>query len=318
MQDPKLLLAGLGAVSATAFGWWSEVIKEAKIGHHVEIVRNMLRLGVKLFIVSEIMLFFSFFWAWFHSALNPTVWIGNVWPPKGIDAPDPLGLPLAMTLTLAASGIAANWAQLAMRTHLPHLPGGYDRAAVTKGLSTAIALGIFFLGMQWYEYSNTPFTISDSAYGSTFYMATGLHGMHVLIGVGALIVSLLRHQRGHFKPWQHVGFESSIWYWQASAAAFVLSCFGEQVGVKTGRSSRPGAQSLTSLLFVPCCSLSMWFGSCCTHSCTCGVLESRASRCLPSPPPLATTRHWSSIERPDLLLSRVHSTLLSDPPLPLS
>lgn len=134
--------------------------------------------------------------------------------PRGIQVPDALGLPLAMTMTLAASGIAANWAQLAMKTHNPSLPGGYDKAAVTKGLGTAIALGVFFLGLQVYEYINTAFCISDSAFGTCFYMATGLHGMHVLVGVGMLALTLLRHTRGHFTPWQHVGFESAVWYWQ--------------------------------------------------------------------------------------------------------
>ena len=93
---------------------------------------------------------------------------------------------------------------------------------MTKGLSVAIALGVFFLGMQWYEYKNTPFAISDSAYGTTFYMATGLHGMHVLVGVCALFVTLLRHKNGHFKPWQHVGFEASVWYWSFVDAVWLI------------------------------------------------------------------------------------------------
>lgn len=146
------LVGALTLISGVAASWFNTVTKEAAIGHHVEIVRNMLRLGVKLFIVSEVCLFASFFWGWFHSALNPTIWIGNVWPPRGVQVPDALGLPLAMTLTLFASGMSANWAQLAMKTRMPNLPGGYDRGAVTKGLGTAIGLGLFFLGLQVYEY----------------------------------------------------------------------------------------------------------------------------------------------------------------------
>jgi cytochrome c oxidase subunit 3 len=151
------------------------------------------------------MLFFAFFWAFFHSSLNPTLEIGSVWPPIGIIPMDPWGIPLLNTIILLTSGAAVTWA------HYSLLAG--ERNEVIYALGHTIALAVIFTLCQLYEYINAPFTISDGVYGSTFYMTTGLHGFHVLVGTIFLAVCLVRHYFYHFTKEQHVGFECAIWYW---------------------------------------------------------------------------------------------------------
>lgn len=189
--------------------WWRDVIREATFQekHTIEVQRG-LRLGVVLFIVSEVMFFFAFFWAFFHSSLAPAVEIGAVWPPKGIIAFNPFEIPLVNTLILLLSGLTITI------VHQSILLG------VDKQSSSAIfyfiltvALAFFFTLLQLVEYIEAPFSISDGIYGSTFFMATGFHGFHVIIGTIFIFVNLLRYLKGHFLAKQHVGFESAAWYW---------------------------------------------------------------------------------------------------------
>jgi len=202
----RLLCLGLLTIVLSASFWWRDVVREATFeGHHTSYVRKGLKMGMVLFILSEIMLFFAFFWAFFHSSLNPVYQIGCVWPPKGIQVPDPWGIPLLNTFVLVTSGAYVNWAQYSILA-------GYRRQAI-NGLALTIILAIWFTFLQGFEYVTAPFNISDGIYGSVFYMTTGLHGFHVIIGTLFLIVCLYRLVQHHFTKTHHVGFECAAWYW---------------------------------------------------------------------------------------------------------
>lgn len=201
-----LLNLGLLLVIFIASVWWRDVIREATFeGHHNSYVRKGIKMGMILFIASEVMFFFAFFWAFFHSSLNPTLEIGCVWPPKGIVAINPWHVPLLNTFVLVTSGAYITWAHYAILA-------GYRKESINALIATII-LAIFFTGLQAFEYNAAPFNISDSVYGSVFYMTTGLHGSHVLIGTIFLVVCLFRHVAHHFTRTHHVGFECASWYW---------------------------------------------------------------------------------------------------------
>lgn len=204
--SPRLLMLGALLVVLTMFLWWRDVIREATFkGEHTSFVQKGLRIGFILFIASEVCFFFSFFWAYFHSALAPTPEIGCVWPPHGIMVPNPFHIPLLNTGILLASGATVTW------SHMRLLASSRKESIVSLGLT--LALGSIFLGLQGLEYYEMPFTIADSVYGSCFYMLTGFHGLHVTVGVLFLFVCLVRIYRHHFSPSHHVGFEIAIWYW---------------------------------------------------------------------------------------------------------
>ena len=182
-------------------------------GDHTRVVQLSHRYGMILFIASEVMFFVAWFWAYFNTALFPadvhqvvrTDLIGGVWPPKGIETFDPWHLPLLNTLILLTSGTTVTWAHHAL------LEG--DREGVKQGLWLTIVLGALFTCVQAYEYSHAAFSFKGNIYGATFFMATGFHGAHVLIGTIFLIVCLVRVYAGHFNPKQHLGFEFAAWYW---------------------------------------------------------------------------------------------------------
>ena len=197
---------GLSLVFYSMFVWWRDVIRESTFqGHHTGAVQMGLRYGMILFIVSEIMFFVAFFWAFFHSSLAPTVEIGAIWPPKGIDVLNPWEIPFLNTLILLSSGAAVTWAHHAILA-------GYRRQAILALILT-IGLAAIFTAFQGYEYLEAPFTIADGIYGSTFYLATGFHGFHVMIGTIFLLVCLLRLLSYHFTKVHHFGFEAAAWYW---------------------------------------------------------------------------------------------------------
>ena len=208
-----LFFFGLAAVLAVMFAWWSDIIREAQVeGHHTPVVQLHHRYGMILFILSEVMFFVAWFWAFFNSSIFPDdIWqttrtelFQGVWPPKGVE--------VLNTLILLTSGATLTWA------HHGLLHG--DRDQLKKGLMATIGLGLFFTLVQGYEYAHAPFAFSfDPAkpaatnYGSTFFMATGFHGFHVIVGTIFLIVCLFRTMKGHFTPKQHLGFEFAAWYW---------------------------------------------------------------------------------------------------------
>jgi cytochrome c oxidase subunit 3 len=201
-----LVTLGFCMVLYSMFVWWRDVIREATFeGHHTKTVQTGLRYGMILFIVSEIMFFFAFFWAFFHSSLAPSIEIGSMWPPKGISVLNPWDIPFLNTIILLSSGASVTWAHHAI------LAG--QRMQGMYSLAVTIFLASVFTSLQVMEYMEAPFTISDGIYGSTFYMATGFHGFHVFVGTLFLGVCLVRLYKHHFTQNHHFGFEAAAWYW---------------------------------------------------------------------------------------------------------
>jgi cytochrome c oxidase subunit 3 len=205
-QQWWLLILGVVLVLATMFLWWRDVVREATFeGHHTQAVQIGLRYGMALFIASEVMFFVAWFWAFFDAALFPPEAIGNKWPPEGIAPFDPWQLPFLNTLILLMSGVTVTWAHHALREG--------HREQTLQGLALTIILGATFTCVQVYEYTHAAFGFRDGIYASTFFMATGFHGFHVLIGTLFLIVCFYRTYKGHFTPQHHFGFEAAAWYW---------------------------------------------------------------------------------------------------------
>nr|YP_009318308.1 cytochrome c oxidase subunit III [Lunella granulata]AOZ71789.1 cytochrome c oxidase subunit III [Lunella granulata] len=199
-------LLGFLLIIMTMLQWWRDIVREGTFqGFHTGKVSSGLRWGMILFIASEVCFFFAFFWAYFHSSLAPTPELGSCWPPVGVDPLNPFQVPLLNTAVLLASGVTVTWA------HHSLMEG--DRLGGIQGLMATVILGVYFTVLQAGEYYEAPFTISDGAYGSTFFVATGFHGLHVLIGTTFLIVCLLRLQANHFSTGHHFGFEAAAWYW---------------------------------------------------------------------------------------------------------
>jgi heme/copper-type cytochrome/quinol oxidase subunit 3 len=201
-----LLMLGFLGMLTVMFLWWRDIIREATWeGQHTMAVQIGLRMGMILFIASEVMFFFAFFWAFFHSSLAPVFNIGGVWPPKGIEVIIPWEVPLLNTVILLSSGATVTWA------HHSLVAGSKEQARLA--LFATVCLAVIFTAMQGYEYLHAPFGISDGIYGSTFYMATGFHGFHVIIGTIFLAISLERLMLNHFTREHHFGFEAGAWYW---------------------------------------------------------------------------------------------------------
>lgn len=200
-----LTLALLTLVLSMSF-WFRDIISEGTyIGNHTLAVQRGINIGVALFIVSEALFFVAIFWTFFHSALSPTVELGAMWPPMGIEAIDPFELPLLNTVILLSSGVTVTYA------HHSLIQG--NRKNTLYALIFTIILAIVFTGFQVIEYSVSSFTISDGAFGSCFYFGTGFHGLHVIIGTAFLAVGLWRILAYHLTDNHHLGFESGILYW---------------------------------------------------------------------------------------------------------
>jgi len=201
-----LLQFGFSMILFVMYVWWRDIIREATIeGQHTSSVQLGLRMGVLLFIVSEIMFFFAFFWAFFYSSLNPSPLIGGVWPPAHLTVLNPWKLPYLNTILLLSSGAAVTVAH--------HAIVSGSKKEATIGLLQTIGLASIFTVVQGIEYLGSPFTISDGVYGSVFFMATGFHGFHVLVGTIFLFICLLRLNANHFTREHHFGFEAAAWYW---------------------------------------------------------------------------------------------------------
>jgi len=214
---PWIMLLGVLGVLYTMFMWWRDVVFEAHRGDHTRIVQLHLRYGMILFLASEVMFFVAWFWAFFDASLYSNEAIqasrvavtGGQWPPKGIEVFNPYHLPLLNTLILLTSGTTVTWAH--------HSLIHDDRRGLIWGLALTILLGMLFTSIQAYEYAHAAFAFSRNSggniYGSTFFMATGFHGFHVIIGTIFLTVCFFRALAGHFRPDQHFGFEAAAWYW---------------------------------------------------------------------------------------------------------
>nr|WP_314261821.1 cytochrome c oxidase subunit 3 [uncultured Devosia sp.] len=211
---PWVFFVGLVGVLYVMYAWWSDVIREANNGvDHTPVVQMHHRYGMILFIASEVMVFFGFFWAYFDGFFRlddveqyaRVAATGGIWPPTGVELFDPFHLPLFNTLLLLTSGTTVTWAHHAL------LEG--DREGLKWGLVLTVLLGAVFTGVQIIEYTEAAFSFSGNMYGATFFMATGLHGFHVFIGTVFLLVCLIRALKGDFTPERHLGFEFAAWYW---------------------------------------------------------------------------------------------------------
>lgn len=207
-QQRSIIIITIGAIMTIMIiiQWWRDVIREGTYqGLHTNMVVKGLRWGIILFIISEVFFFISFFWAFFHRRLSPTVQIGSNWPPIGIYPFNPIQVPLLNTVILLSSGVTITWAH--------HRLLNNNINEINKRLIITIIIGVYFTILQAYEYIEAPFTIRDSVYGTSFFIATGFHGLHVLIGTTFLIVCISRQLTHHFSRNHHVGFEAAAWYW---------------------------------------------------------------------------------------------------------
>lgn len=235
IQGSWMFALGFAALAACAFFWWRDVVREAHGGDHTPVVQLHLRYGMILFIASEVMFFVAWFWAYFDASLfaNGTYQVNNIseavgmttrnevlggqWPPVPVDATsaptpgffkgtfDPWSIPFINTLILLTSGVTVTYAHHALLKD--------NRRGLIVGLVLTVLLGLIFTGFQAYEYMVAAFSYAGHIYGSTFFMATGFHGAHVIIGTIFLLVCLLRALKGHFTAKQHFGFEAAAWYW---------------------------------------------------------------------------------------------------------
>lgn len=188
------------------FVWWRDIIREGTFeGQHTKSVQSGLKLGVILFILSEVMFFFGFFWAFFHSSFNPSPVLGGVWPPAFLTTLSAWEIPLLNTILLLSSGASVTWAHHAIVLG--------EKTQACSALIITVILAVIFTALQGFEYLTAPFSISDSVYGSSFYMATGFHGFHVIVGTIFLAVCFFRLYFNHFTTQHHFGFEAAAWYW---------------------------------------------------------------------------------------------------------
>jgi cytochrome c oxidase subunit 3 len=225
-----LFLIGFGILAFTAIGWWGDVIKESRAGDHTPVVDIGLRYGMILFIASEVMFFVAWFWMFFELAIfheHRAAWVVPTWdeattqawanwPPPHVETFDPFHLPLMNTLILLLSGTTVTWAHHALQQG--------DRKSARLGLILTVLLGMMFTWIQFgveypeagFAFGNTPGpdgATTANIYGASFFMATGFHGAHVIIGTIFLAVCLLRLVLGHFTPTKHFGLEAAAWYW---------------------------------------------------------------------------------------------------------
>ncbi len=208
--DYYVLTAGALVVFVVMFFWWRDVIRESRTpGVHTPIVRLGLRYGMLFFITSEVMFFVAFFWSFFNFALFPDNVSGlanPTWPPPNIHTPDPFHLAILMTMILLLSGTTITWA------HHSLIEG--NKKGLVAGLGLTVLLGMWFTATQLWEYTHAPFKlVGGGVYPSVFYLATGFHGFHVIVGTSFLIVCWFRARAGQFTPARHFGFEAAAWYW---------------------------------------------------------------------------------------------------------
>lgn len=193
----------------TIWAWGRELVREATLeGWHTKDVQTGLGYGMILFLGSEAMLFFPFFWSFFHASLSPAITIGGIWPPEGIrfeETLDAFALPLVNTVVLLTSGVAL------VAAHRAILAG--CKSVVVNGLFLAVSLGILFSWLQYLEYGITDYTFTDGMFGSTFFALTGLHGFHVIVGTILLLIAYWRSTHNHFSRQHHSLFEFAAWYW---------------------------------------------------------------------------------------------------------
>lgn len=205
-SSPILLVLRILTLFIICGQWWRDVRREGSyLGQHSSIVELGLRWGIIMFITSEVFFFVRFFWAFFHSRLAVNVEIGRVWPPRGVIPFNAFEVPLLNTVILLSSGVSVTWSHHAL------MSGAHTRAS--QGLLLTIILGFYFTIIQGIEYLEARFRFADSVYGSVFFLATGFHGLHVIVGTLFLVVCYLRIKSGSLRNTHHFGFEAAAWYW---------------------------------------------------------------------------------------------------------
>nr|ALO64734.1 cytochrome c oxidase subunit III [Nomada fabriciana] len=186
--------------------WWRDVIRESTFqGMHTFMVMKFLKFSMILFIISELFFFISFFWTYFHMSISPDFEIGQLWPPKMINYFNPYDIPLLNSIILISSGLTVTW------SHHSLLNKNYKNTLISLFLT--IILGIYFSMLQMFEYLESSFCLNDSVYGSIFFMSTGFHGLHIIIGTSMLLIVFIRLMKNHFSSIHNFNFESSLWYW---------------------------------------------------------------------------------------------------------
>jgi len=200
------LILGVVILLYFTFQWWRDIRREASFqGLHPLKIYDNIKIGIILFILSEIIFFFSFFWAFFHSRLSPDLELGLFWPPYGVVPFNPLQIPLLNTIILVISG------SIITLSHFSLLKGRIINAKLRLGLT--IILGVYFSILQGYEYIERVFNLRDSVFGAVFFVATGFHGLHVLVGTSIIVFILYRIIIKHFRDLHCFGFEARAWYW---------------------------------------------------------------------------------------------------------
>ena len=189
----------------TVFLWWKDFMRESLLGFHTHKLEVRLRVGMLLFILSEVFFFLSFFWAFYDCSLSPVVELGLIWPPKGIVPLSVYSVPLLNTIILLSRGVTVTWAHHAIMNNF------FTKRVIS--LFFTVLLGAYFLAMQWLEYDEAQFSLADRVYGRTFFIATGFHGMHVLVGTTFLFYVFISTLRGYLTFSHHFSFEAAAWYW---------------------------------------------------------------------------------------------------------
>lgn len=193
-------------ITVIALLWWRDVDREASIiGEHTKFTYSLIITGIILFILSEVMFFVSFFWSFFHNSLNPGLELGIQWPPAGVYRINPYEAPLLNSILLVSRGVTLTY------SHFRLLRINFNKAK--RMLIITLMLGLLFTLTQLIEYIEASFTIIDSVYGSIFFIRTGFHGIHVIIGALFLIYSLTRITNYKLRKENHSGFNNRAWYW---------------------------------------------------------------------------------------------------------
>nr|ARX96606.1 cytochrome c oxidase subunit 3 [Xylocopa appendiculata] len=201
-----LLLMNFLIMILSMFQWWRDIIRESTFqGFHTLTVTKFLKFSMILFIISELFFFISFFWTFFHSSISPTIEIGLTWPPMMINSFNPYDIPLLNSVILVSSGFTITW------SHHSLLNKNYMN--FNKSLTYTLMLGVYFITLQYMEYYESQFCMNDSIFGSVFFMMTGFHGLHVIIGILMISTMFLRFKMNHFSNIHHFHFEASLWYW---------------------------------------------------------------------------------------------------------
>jgi cytochrome c oxidase subunit 3 len=199
------VLVPLFFLTLCSFMWWKDFLRESMVGYHTHKLEISLRVGMLLFILSEVFFFVSFFWAFYDASLSPTIELGLNWPPKGISPLSVYSVPLLNTVILLTRGITVTWA------HHSIINNSFTKRFTS--LFFTVVLGVYFLYMQWLEYREAAFSFADGVYGSTFFLATGFHGMHVLVGTTFLFYVTILLLSGKLLFNHHFSFEAAAWYW---------------------------------------------------------------------------------------------------------